>query len=84
MNDTAPDIEAMVRRRYQAMAPAERLAIASQMFDTARAIVLASLPAGVTDAELRRRLCERFYGSLARHAYPREGDDPSPGTPLQP
>lgn len=83
MSDTAPDIEAMVRRRYPAMAPAERLLIASQMFDTARAIILASFPSGRTDVEVRRRLCARVYGSLAQHAYPRAGEGPGSDTPPQ-
>ena len=41
----------------------ERLIIASQMFDSARTLVMASLPPGLDEVELRARLCERFYGS---------------------
>ena len=32
------------------------------MFDAARQIVLASFPEGLTEIEIKRRLCERFYG----------------------
>jgi len=32
------------------------------MFDAARQIVLASFPEGLTEIEIKRGLCERFYG----------------------
>jgi len=41
----------------------------ADMFETARAFVLASLPPGLPPQELRRRLCERFYGTLAERVY---------------
>lgn len=44
MNDTSPKIAALVAERYRQMTPDERIAIASSMFDTARAIVESSLP----------------------------------------
>ena len=34
----------------------------SRMFDVAKAMVLASLPDGLTDLEVKARLCERLYG----------------------
>ena len=58
-----------MRARYLAMTPAQRIVIAAQMFETARAMVLASLPAGLSPEETRRRLCERLYGSLAARLY---------------
>jgi len=33
------------------------------MFDTARALALASFPPGLPEIEVKRRLCERFYGN---------------------
>jgi hypothetical protein len=69
MKDTTPEIEALLRTRYLAMTPTERVVIAAQMFETARAMVLASLPAGLSPEQTRRRLCERLYGSLADEAY---------------
>lgn len=69
MNDTSPEIAEMLRRWYRKMSAVERFMIGVQMFDTARTIVLASLPAGLSEEERRRRLCERFYGDLAKHAY---------------
>ena len=70
MNDTSREFDLMVAKRYAAMPPAERVLIAAEMFDTARQLVLASFPAGLSPAEVRRRLCRRFYGELAENAFP--------------
>ena len=69
VNDTSPEIERMVRSRYAAMQPVERFMIGVSMFESARAIVLASLPAGLSSEDLRRKLCERLYPELAAHAF---------------
>ncbi len=39
----------------------------AQMFDAAREVVKASLPPGLSEAEQRRQLFERFYGDELRH-----------------
>lgn len=65
MMDTPPDVAREVARRYQQLTPAERLLIASAMFDSARALVSSGLRAaspGMTDIELRIALFDRFYG----------------------
>lgn len=69
MNDTSPEIAEMIRQRYVAMYPAERLVIGACMFESARAMVMASLPADLSSHEIRRRLCERFYGDLAAEVF---------------
>lgn len=61
MSDTPPKVEAMVRDRYRSMAPDERVRIAAQMFETARAIVLASLPPGLDRRQRRLALARRMY-----------------------
>jgi len=63
MNDTPPEIEKRVREMMLARSGAERLIMGSSMFDAARAIVLASLPKDLPEAELKRRLFERIYGA---------------------
>jgi len=71
MNDTTAAVRRYVRERYARLTGAERLLIGAQMFETARTLVLASIPRDVSEQERRRRLCERFYGStLAAEAYP--------------
>lgn len=62
MNDTSPEIAALVRERLLARSGAERVLMGSRMFDAARAIVLASFPSGLSEIEIKRRLCERLYG----------------------
>ena len=71
MNDTAPEIEAMVRTRMMACSGAERFLMGVRMFDAARSMVLASLPPGLTEEERKRRLFQRIYGEpLPFHPQP--------------
>lgn len=62
MNDTTPGFARMVAERHQAMTPEERLQAASDMFETARAIVDSSLPAEMPRYERRLALIRRIYG----------------------
>jgi hypothetical protein len=62
MNDTPPEIAELVRQRMMARSPEERFLMGVRMFDAARDMVLASLPAGLSSAEMKRRLFERIYG----------------------
>lgn len=58
-----------MRERFLALAPAERVRMCAEMFDTARQIVEASLPPGLDARERRYRICRRFYGDLADRAF---------------
>jgi hypothetical protein len=69
MDDTTPEFRRLVRERLRALAPAERVRMCTDMFETARRIVEASLPAGLDPRERRYRICKRFYGDLADRAY---------------
>ena len=62
MNDTDPEIAEIVRRRLLERSGAERVLMGSQMFDVAKAMVLASFPDGLDEIEIKARLCERLYG----------------------
>ena len=62
MTDTPPEIAEMVRARLMALSGAERFRMGVQMFDAARRMVLASLPAGLTEPERKRQLFKRLYG----------------------
>jgi hypothetical protein len=62
MTDTPPEIAEMLRARLMAMSGAERFRMGAEMFDAARRMVLASLPADLSETERKRRLFERFYG----------------------
>lgn len=71
MQDTTPEFRRLVQERFARMTPEQRVLACTGMFDTARALVEASLPEGLDPMERRFRLCARFYGSLAARAYPR-------------
>ena len=62
MNDTPPEIEERMRELLMARSGAERMIMAASMFDVARTMMVASFPKGLSEDELRRRLCERTYG----------------------
>jgi hypothetical protein len=65
MNDTSPEIAALVRQKLMARTGAERFVMGTRMFDAARAVVLASLPPGLSPLEIKQRLFERIYGQPA-------------------
>jgi len=44
-----------------------RFMMGAQMSESAREMVKASLPSGLSEAEQRRQLFERFYGDELRH-----------------
>jgi len=62
MTDTSPEIAELVRQRLMARSSEERFLMGVRMFDAAREMVLASLPAGLTPEELKRQLFQRLYG----------------------
>ena len=63
MNDTTPNIAAIVRERLLSRSGAERVVMGSRMFDVARTIALASFPPDLSEIETKGRLCERLYGN---------------------
>ncbi len=63
MNDTPRVIAEIVRGKLLARSGAERVLMGSRMFDAARAMVLASFPSGLSEIEIKGRLCERLYGN---------------------
>lgn len=64
LSDTSPDIASRQRAALAGLSGAERLRMACDMFETARTLVLSSLPVEVRNdpVESRVRLLERFYG----------------------
>ena len=62
MNDTLPEVELKMRQLMMSRSGAERFLMGASMFESARAIVLASLSKNLSPEELRSSLCERFYG----------------------
>ena len=62
MTDTPLEIAELVRQRLMARSGEERFLMGVRSFDAARAMVLASLPEGLSPQELRRQLFQRLYG----------------------
>ena len=62
MNDTSPEIAEMVRARLMNLSGETRLIMGAQMFESARAMILASLPTDLTEFERKQLLFERIYG----------------------
>jgi hypothetical protein len=62
MTDTSPEIAALVRQKLMTHSAEERFLMGARMFDAARAMVLASLPAGLPPEMLKRQLFQRLYG----------------------
>ena len=65
MNDTSAEIAELVRQKLMARSGSERFVMGTGMFDAARAVVLASLPVGLSSEELKRQLFQRIYGLVA-------------------
>jgi hypothetical protein len=66
MNDTPPEIEKRYRDMLMAKSPAERLRMASRMFDSARKLALAGIDAqspGLAETQRRIQLFLRFYAA---------------------
>ena len=61
MNDTSPFMEEALRERLLAKSGAERLAMASSMFESARRMILASLPPDLSPDQIRSELLARIY-----------------------
>ena len=63
MNDTTPEIQEKIDYIYRNKPGEEKLLIALSMFETARELVISSLPNNLSEKELRRELFLRFYGN---------------------
>ena len=63
-------MEAEYRAMLLSLPPETRLLMAFSMFDTARALVLASLPADASAQDIRRHLLKRFYPEISRELIP--------------
>ena len=63
MKDTLPEIERLVRDKMMALSGEVRFIMGTQMFDSAREMMKASLPKNVSETERRRLLFKRIYGT---------------------
>ena len=61
MNDTRPEARKIQNELFAKFTGEERVIIASEMFETARKIVLSSLPENLSDKEIKQAVFLRFY-----------------------
>ncbi len=61
MKDTSFEIQKKIDESYKNKSGEEKLLIALSMFETARELVISSLPNNLSDKELRKALFLRFY-----------------------
>ena len=69
MDDTTAEFKRVMDERFARLEPYERVRMCLEMFDTARALVEASLPPDLDPVERRKLVCRRFYGEIADRAY---------------
>jgi len=62
MNDTPPSVEKFYHDKLMERSPEERFLMGARMFEAARRLVLASLPADLSRADRLFNLFLRFYG----------------------
>jgi len=65
VNDTSPEIAELVRARLMAKSGEERFIMGARMFESARRIIIASLPKDLPEPQFKRLLYERIYGAKA-------------------
>ena len=63
MTDTPREVERMLRDKIMERSGEERFIMGAKMFDSAREMVKASLPPGLSETEQRRQLFKRIYGT---------------------
>jgi hypothetical protein len=71
MNDTSPAMEALHRRMLAQRSPHERMEMAGSMYETACALIRASLPPGLNAAQIKLAIWERMHGHDPRCAWAR-------------
>jgi hypothetical protein len=61
MTDTSPEFAQFYFDKIMSLSPKERLRMGSSLYDTAREIVLSSLPENMSETEKKVQLFLRFY-----------------------
>jgi hypothetical protein len=70
MNDTSESVDRKFRDMLMQKSGAERLQMASNMFDSARRMMMASFPKGLPHHEFRQLILARTYPELIQSPWP--------------
>ena len=65
MNDTSPEMRDKYRALIMSRSSDERIQMAYDMFNFARAVIVAGLPPGLSEDQRSRMIYERTYGEPA-------------------
>ncbi len=61
MNDTSEDVEKQLFDKMMRLSGEERMKLGAESYESARAMIRASLPAGLTAAEIHAEVFKRMY-----------------------
>ncbi len=70
VKDTSPEVNRMMFERIMAMTGEERLRMGCSMLAATKTLILAGMPAGLSEGERRRRLYESLYGEALPADFP--------------
>ncbi|CAN5871356.1 hypothetical protein BH20ACI4_BH20ACI4_22850 [soil metagenome] len=62
MTDTTADIRRLQFEMMKKLSPNRRIELACEMFQTAREMIIASLPKNLSERDLKKQLYYRTYG----------------------
>ena len=62
LHDTPPEFEKMWHKRWLQKTPQERAKFGFSLFSSARKVILASMPPGLSEQDQKRYIYERTYG----------------------
>lgn len=62
VKDTSPEVNRILFERIMALSGEERLKMGFSMLAATKTLILAGMPAGLSEAERKRRLYESLYG----------------------
>jgi hypothetical protein len=62
MNDTSAPVQLLHREMILRLSPTDRFSMGARMFESARQMMLASFPAGLSEQSFRHLLFRRLYG----------------------
>ncbi len=78
MDDTSPEVKALVREMLMSRSGEERFVMGALMFDAAREIIIASIPHDLPTREFKGKLFERIYGFSLESVQDVCGDEQQP------
>ncbi len=64
MKDTSPEVNAIMYERMMALSGEERMQMGFSMLESAKEMILAGLPKGLSEADRKKMLYERLHNEV--------------------